>query len=138
MLLEHHRNVEPLDSSSLRLCVSAGEALPAQLGEDWQRTLGVEVLDGIGSTEMLHMFMSNHEGEARYGSSGRLLSGYDAIVDWPGASFWRELSAAFPDAITLLSTRSDAAPRSSVQRSTVGRAEASSETGAGVPTCWAI
>jgi benzoate-CoA ligase family protein len=86
MLLEHHRNVEPLDSSSLRLCVSAGEALPAQLGEDWQRTFGVEVLDGIGSTEMLHMFMSNHEGEARYGSSGRLLNGYDAkLIDHEGA-----------------------------------------------------
>ena len=90
MLLEHHRagvrvptsvgssadksptEVGTLNTSSLRLCVSAGEALPAQLGEDWQRTLGVEVLDGIGSTEMLHMFISNHEGEARYGSSGRL------------------------------------------------------------------
>jgi len=86
MLLEHHRNVEPLDASSLRLCVSAGEALPAQLGEDWQRTFGVEVLDGIGSTEMLHMFMSNHEGEVRYGSSGRLLKGYDAkLIDHEGA-----------------------------------------------------
>src|SRR5688572_13211504 len=86
MLLEHHRNVEPLDCSSLRLCVSAGEALPAQLGEDWQRTFGVEVLDGIGSTEMLHMFMSNHDGEARYGSSGRLLKGYDAkLIDHEGA-----------------------------------------------------
>jgi benzoate-CoA ligase family protein len=86
MLLEHHRNVAPLDPSSLRLCVSAGEALPAQLGEDWQRTLGVEVLDGIGSTEMLHMFISNHPGEARYGSSGRLLNGYEAkLIDHEGA-----------------------------------------------------
>lgn len=78
MLLDHHRNVAALDCSSLRFCVSAGEALPAQLGEDWQRTFGVEVLDGIGSTEMLHMFMSNQEGQVRYGSSGKLLSGYDA------------------------------------------------------------
>lgn len=86
MLLEHHRNVAPLDASSLRLCVSAGEALPAQLGEDWQRTLGVEVLDGIGSTEMLHMFISNHPREARYGSSGRLLNGYDAkLIDHEGS-----------------------------------------------------
>lgn len=86
MLLEHHRNVEPLNTSSLRLCISAGEALPAQLGEDWQRTFGVEVLDGIGSTEMLHMFMSNHEGEVRYGSSGTLLNGYDArLVDHEGS-----------------------------------------------------
>ena len=103
MLLEHHRaglgvptsvgssadkspsEVGTLNTSSLRLCVSAGEALPAQLGEDWQRTFGVEVLDGIGSTEMLHMFISNHAGEARYGSSGRLVNGYDAkLIDHEG------------------------------------------------------
>ncbi|HEY8205303.1 MAG TPA: benzoate-CoA ligase family protein [Pyrinomonadaceae bacterium] len=82
MLLEHHRTVEPLDTSSLRLSISAGEALPARLGEEWQKTFGVEVLDGIGSTEMLHMFMSNHQAEVRYGSSGRLLKGYEArLVD---------------------------------------------------------
>ena len=86
MLLEHHRNVAALDTASLRLCISAGEALPAQLGEEWQKTFGVEVLDGIGSTEMLHMFMSNHESEVRYGSSGRLLRGYEAkLVDHEGA-----------------------------------------------------
>lgn len=100
MLLEHHRagvrvptsvgscptEVGTLNTSSLRLCISAGEALPAQLGEDWQKTFGVEVLDGIGSTEMLHMFMSNHAGEARYGSSGRLLNGYAAkLIDHEGA-----------------------------------------------------
>ncbi|MGH9930711.1 MAG: benzoate-CoA ligase family protein [Pyrinomonadaceae bacterium] len=67
-----------LDCSSLRLCISAGEALPAQLGEEWEKTFGVPVLDGIGSTEMLHMWMSNHEGEVVYGSSGRLLKGYEA------------------------------------------------------------
>lgn len=78
LLLEHHRSGQPLDCSSLRICISAGEALPAQLGEDWERTFGVPVLDGIGSTEMLHMFMSNHEGEVRYGSSGKLIDGYDA------------------------------------------------------------
>jgi benzoate-CoA ligase family protein len=85
MLLEHHRNVAPLDTSSLRLCISAGEALPAQLGQEWQDTFGVEVLDGIGSTEMLHMFMSNHSGDLRYGSSGKLLRGYEArLVDHEG------------------------------------------------------
>src|SRR2546428_284407 len=67
-----------LNTASLRLCISAGEALPAQLGEQWQKTFGVEVLDGIGSTEMLHMFMSNHAGDVRYGSSGKLLKGYEA------------------------------------------------------------
>jgi len=78
LLLEHHQNGMQLDCSSLRLCVSAGEALPAYLGEEWEKTFGVQVLDGIGSTEMLHMFMSNHENDVRYGSSGRLLEGYKA------------------------------------------------------------
>ena len=82
LLLEHHRNKEPLDCSSLRLCISAGEALPAHLGEEWENNLGVQLLDGIGSTEMLHMFMSNHEHDVRYGSSGKLLAGYQAkLVD---------------------------------------------------------
>jgi benzoate-CoA ligase len=87
MLLEHHRNLNALDTSSLRLCISAGEALPAQLGEEWQKTFGVEVLDGIGSTEMLHMFMSNHERDVRYGSSGKLLKGYQArLIDHGGVA----------------------------------------------------
>ncbi|HXS02168.1 MAG TPA: benzoate-CoA ligase family protein [Pyrinomonadaceae bacterium] len=78
LLLEHHRRGNRLDCSSLRLCIAAGEALPAHLGEEWEREFGVQVLDGIGSTEMLHMFMSNHENDVRYGSSGRLLEGYEA------------------------------------------------------------
>jgi benzoate-CoA ligase family protein len=87
MLLDYQRAGSELDTSSLRLCVSAGEALSAQLGEDWQRIFGVEVLDGIGSTEMLHMFMSNHHGDVRYGSSGTVLRGYEArLVDHEGAS----------------------------------------------------
>jgi benzoate-CoA ligase family protein len=85
MLLEHHRNIERLDALSLRLCISAGEALPAHLGQEWQDTFGVEVLDGIGSTEMLHMFMSNHSGDLCYGSSGKLLRGYEArLIDHEG------------------------------------------------------
>ena len=87
MLLDHQRSGNALDTSSLRLCVSAGEALPAQLGEEWQRTFGVEVLDGIGSTEMLHMFMSNHERDVRYGSSGKLLRGYETrLIDHDGVA----------------------------------------------------
>jgi benzoate-CoA ligase family protein len=89
-LLEHHRETHEaggLNTASLRLCVSAGEALPAHLGEEWERTFGVPVLDGIGSTEMLHMFMSNHDGEVRYGSSGRLLEGYEArVIDHEGVA----------------------------------------------------
>jgi benzoate-CoA ligase len=85
LLLEHHRAGSKLDCSSLRLCVSAGEALPAHLGEEWEREFGVQLLDGIGSTEMLHMFMSNHENDVRYGSSGKLLNGYEArLVDEHG------------------------------------------------------
>ena len=85
LLLEHHRSGKRLDCSSLRLCVSAGEALPAHLGEEWEREFGVQLLDGIGSTEMLHMFMSNHENDVRYGSSGKLLDGYDArLLDEKG------------------------------------------------------
>ena len=85
LLLEHHRRGTRLDCSSLRLCVSAGEALPAHLGEEWEREFGVQLLDGIGSTEMLHMFMSNHQNEVRYGSSGKLLEGYEArLLDEKG------------------------------------------------------
>src|SRR5258706_431045 len=74
---KHSRNAM-LDCSALRLCISAGEALPAQLGEDWEKTFGAPVLDGIGSTEMLHMWMSNHEGDVVYGSSRELLQGDQA------------------------------------------------------------
>ena len=78
LLLDHHRRVKKLDCSSLRICISAGEALPAHLGEEWEKEFGVQLLDGIGSTEMLHMFMSNHDGDVRYGTSGKLLDGYEA------------------------------------------------------------
>jgi benzoate-CoA ligase len=91
MLLEHHRaganRGAGLNTASLRLCISAGEALPAHLGQEWEGTFGVQVLDGIGSTEMLHMFMSNHEDNLRYGSSGTLLAGYDArLIDHEGVA----------------------------------------------------
>ena len=78
LLANQKDRTSALDGSSLRLCISAGEALPAQLGEDWEEAFGVPVLDGIGSTEMLHMWMSNHEDEVVYGSSGKLLKGYEA------------------------------------------------------------
>ena len=94
LLLEHHRSGMKLDCSSLRLCISAGEALPAHLGEEWEKEFGVPVLDGIGSTEMLHMFMSNYEGEVRYGSSGRLLNGYEARLLDDGNLWIRGDSAA--------------------------------------------
>ncbi len=65
-------------SNRLRLCLSAGEALPEDVGRRWQERVGVEILDGIGSTEMLHIFISNREGKVRYGSSGTPIPNYDA------------------------------------------------------------
>ncbi|HET9711908.1 MAG TPA: AMP-binding protein, partial [Pyrinomonadaceae bacterium] len=94
LLLERHRSGKTLDCSSLRFCVSAGEALPAHLGEEWEKEFGVQLLDGIGSTEMLHMFMSNHENDVRYGSSGRLLEGYEARLLGEGDLWIKGDSAA--------------------------------------------
>jgi 4-hydroxybenzoate-CoA ligase len=72
-------------SDRLRLCISAGEALPAHLGERWRKIVGVDVLDGIGSAEMLQTFMSNRPGDVRYGSTGKPVPGYDVkIVDESG------------------------------------------------------
>jgi benzoate-CoA ligase family protein len=79
-LLERHNNGGPVDFSHLRLCISAGEALPAKIFEDWKREFGHTILDGIGSTEMLHIFISNREGEARAGSSGTIVGGYKASL----------------------------------------------------------
>jgi len=61
----------------LRRCTSAGEALPAEIGKRWQAEYGVEILDGIGSTEMLHIFLSNRPGEVRYGTTGKPVPGYE-------------------------------------------------------------
>jgi benzoate-CoA ligase len=73
------------DLSSIRLCVSAGEPLPAALFKQWQQKTGLEILDGLGSTEMLHIFISNRPGEIRPGSSGKIIPGYEAkIVDDDG------------------------------------------------------
>jgi len=60
----------------LRACVSAGEALPEDLGKRWAATMGVDIYDGIGSTEMLHIFLSNAPGTLRYGTTGKAVPGY--------------------------------------------------------------
>jgi benzoate-CoA ligase len=62
---------------SLRLCSSAGEALPRDIGERWTRHFGCEIIDGIGSTEMLHVFLSNRPGDVRYGTTGKPVPGYE-------------------------------------------------------------
>jgi len=73
------------DTSSLRLCVSAGEALPDDIYKRWRERFGVEIIDGIGTTEICHVFISNRPGRARPGSSGLPVPGYElAIVDDEG------------------------------------------------------
>lgn len=63
--------------SSVRVCVSAGEPLPSELFTRWQERFGVEILDGIGTTEALHIFLSNRAGQVRPGSSGVPVTGYE-------------------------------------------------------------
>lgn len=62
---------------ALRVCTSAGEALPRDIGERFTRQFGCEILDGIGSTEMLHIFISNQPGQLRYGTTGKPVPGYE-------------------------------------------------------------
>jgi 4-hydroxybenzoate-CoA ligase/benzoate-CoA ligase len=63
-------------SPRLRASISAGEALPERIGERWRERFGTDILDGIGSTEMLHIFISNRHGDVRYGTSGKPVPGY--------------------------------------------------------------
>jgi benzoate-CoA ligase family protein len=71
--------------SSLRVCVSAGEALPADIYRRWKARVGVDILDGIGSTEALHTFITNRPGDIKPGFSGRIVPGYEArILDGDG------------------------------------------------------
>jgi benzoate-CoA ligase family protein len=85
-LLAHtNKSGHDFDLSSIRNAVSAGEALPAPLFERFKERFGVEILDALGSTETLHVTIANRPGEARPGSSGKLIPGYQArIVDENG------------------------------------------------------
>ena len=75
---------------ALRLCSSAGEALPRDIGERWTAHFGCEVIDGIGSTEMLHVFLSNRPGDVRYGTTGKPVPGYEVqLRDENGAVITR-------------------------------------------------
>ncbi len=75
------------DFSSVRTCVSAGEALPAAILERWRARTGTDILDGIGSSEICHIFLTNRRGDIRPGSSGKPVDGYDIdIVDESGRS----------------------------------------------------
>jgi len=73
------------DQLRLRRCTSAGEALPEEIGKRWSAHYGVDILDGIGSTEMLHIFLSNHPDDVRYGTTGLPVPGYEVrLVDENG------------------------------------------------------
>jgi len=73
------------DALALRLCVSAGEALPPQISKGFKEKTGLDILDGIGSTEMLHIFLSNRPGDFRYGTTGKAVPGYELrLVDEQG------------------------------------------------------
>ena len=94
----------------LRICTSAGEALPESVGNAWKARFGVDILDGVGSTELLHIFLSNAPGDIKYGCSGRPVPGYkvrlvneagvevpdgevgELLVDAPsaGESYWNQ------------------------------------------------
>jgi len=79
-LLAHSRAGRDFDLSSIRHAVSAGESLPAALFHRFKDRFGVEILDAIGSTEVLHMFIANRPGAARPGSSGQIIPGYEANI----------------------------------------------------------
>lgn len=87
MLLAHEPEGDrDFDLSSVRRALSAGEALPPALFDRFKRRFGIEILDGIGSTEVLHTFIANRAGRARPGSSGEIVPGYEArLVDDAGA-----------------------------------------------------
>jgi benzoate-CoA ligase len=70
-------DLPPKSAVALRVCTSAGEALPREAGEKFKKQFGCDILDGIGSTEMLHIFISNREGEVRYGTTGKPVPGYE-------------------------------------------------------------
>jgi benzoate-CoA ligase len=72
---------------ALRLCTSAGEALPRPIGEQWRARYGTDILDGIGSTEMFHIFLSNRPGDVAYGTTGLPVDGYELrLVDEAGGA----------------------------------------------------
>ena len=81
------QELAPLDPSSLRLCISAAESLPPSIWYRWRDRFGLEICEGIGTTELLHIFLSNKPGRCRPGSSGKVVPGYTVrVVDESGNS----------------------------------------------------
>ena len=84
-LLAHPELGAGAGSDRLKTCISAGEPLPEHVGQRWHDKVGVDILDGIGSTEMLHIFLSNRPGDIRYGATGKAVPGYELrILDESG------------------------------------------------------
>jgi 4-hydroxybenzoate-CoA ligase len=84
-MLQHPEIGPGAGSKNLRRCISAGEALPEHIGLAWKNVVGTDILDGIGSTEMLHIFLSNTDEALKYGTSGVAVPGYELkIVDGAG------------------------------------------------------
>lgn len=84
-LLNHWEAGEGHPDAPLRTCISAGEALPGEIGRKWRNLWAVDILDGVGSTEMLHIFLSNRAGDVSYGTSGTAVPGYELrLVDETG------------------------------------------------------
>jgi len=79
-LMDFQRKNDDFDFSGIRLGISAGEALPASLSEHFSKRFGFEILDGIGSTEALHIFISNSPGDVRHGSAGRAVPGCEVKI----------------------------------------------------------
>jgi benzoate-CoA ligase family protein len=105
LLQESERGLS-LDISSVRLAVSAGESLPAEIFNKFRERFGVEILDGIGSTEMLHIFLSSRPGEAHPGTCGREVPGYQARIlndagepvnDGEAGNLWTKGDSAFAE-----------------------------------------
>jgi benzoate-CoA ligase family protein len=82
--------IDEVDLSSLRISLSAGEALPPKLYEEWKARTGVEILDGIGSAEMFHIYISNRPGDVKPGSLGKIVPGYEAMIVDPEGQPVRE------------------------------------------------
>jgi benzoate-CoA ligase family protein len=106
ILREAEREGHRVDFSSIRLCVSAGETLPAEIFERWKKKFGFEILDGIGSTEMLHIFLSSRPGKCKPGSCGFPVPGYElkivgdageAVPDGEIGNLWVRGASAFTE-----------------------------------------
>jgi benzoate-CoA ligase family protein len=106
ILRETERSGNRVDFSSVRMCVSAGETLPAEIFNAWKRQFEIEILDGIGSTEMLHVFISSVPGKCKPGSCGFPVPGYElkivaengeSVLDGEIGNLWVRGASAFAE-----------------------------------------